>query len=432
LLAVTSLARDRGRAFGIVAVLVMSAALVWAPMVLGAGDPIASGTFKLKRAGNFKKQLKRNHVKMRPKALKIRTGSSLDPTTGAGTIRLGKIKFKKGGKKVVYSNVKARLGANGGKGSIRGSGGKIFKLRGGTLTRVGFGAALSGVKVRFFRGAAKKINRKLDLHSLHRGKGGKLSLDEQPKTVVVLGGTAFVDTPLSSLPGGANAKTSVTGKLPSHCVSPLIGVTAIDPGKLATLFAPNPDVGPIPPGNAARFKFPITGGTISPAGNDGVIQVAGGVRLATGKPDGVFTQPAACPTQTPGPTTSNSYLDTTALAPNLGLLNVQSNVFIGGLLPGCWAANTPPGCGVFPGDKGIAIGQVLDASAVTVSADPNAKTVAINGAKIKNNPTSTTVLGGPGGTPAGLFPNATSPYDATEDFKDGDLFGNAILTVNTR
>jgi hypothetical protein len=160
---VASVVRDRRRAFGFVIALAASAALAWAPMALGAGDPIASGTFKLKRAGSFKKQLKRNHVKMRPKAFKIRTGSSLDPTTGAGTIRLGKIKFKKGGKKVVYSNVKARLGANGGKGSIRGSDGKIFKLRGGTLTRVGFGAALAGVKIKFFRGAARKINRKLEL-----------------------------------------------------------------------------------------------------------------------------------------------------------------------------------------------------------------------------------------------------------------------------
>jgi hypothetical protein len=437
---VTSIVRERGRTIGIVAVLTASVALVSAPAAFGAGDPIAGGNFKFKRAGAFKNQLQRNGVRLRPKRFTIRTGSSLDPTTGAGTIRIGKIKFRKGGKKVVYSNVKVNLGANGAKGGIRSSQGKIFKISGGTLTRQGFGVALNGVKAKFTWRAAKRINRKLDLGSLHRGRAGTVGLDEQPKTVVVTGGTATVDVPCGFVPAtshpifnavcpgsGADPNT-VAAKEPSHCVDPINGVAAISPATKTSLPGP-----PAPAATASRFTFPVTGGTVSPAGNDGVIQLSGGVRLLTGAaavipPFGaVFPQPANCAGEAQGTSTSHSYLDTTNLAPNLGLLNVQSNVLVGGISPGCNFVdpNSPPGCGVFPGDKGIAIGQVLDASGVTVSADPNARTVALKGVVIKNNPTSTATLNG-------LFPNATSPNDPSKNFADGDKFGIASISVNTR
>ena len=117
------------------------------------------------------------------------------------------------------------------------------------------------------------------------------------------------------------------------------------------------------------------------------------------------------------------YLETTNLAPNLALRNVQSNALLGGTNPGCTQDTGPPGCGVFPGDKGPAIGQVLDTAGVTVSADPTAKTVTINGAVIKNNPTSSLVLNG-------VFPNASG--DPAMDFADGDKFGISTLNVNTR
>jgi hypothetical protein len=456
---VTSIARERGCTIGIVAVLTASVALVSAPAAFGAGDPIAGGNFKFKRAGAFKNQLQRNGVRLRPKRFRIRTGSSLDPTTGAGTIRIGKVKFRKGGKKVVYSNVKVNLGANGAKGGIRSSQGKIFKISGGTLTRQGFGVALNGVKAKFTARAAKRINRKLDLGSLHRGRAGTVFLDEQPKTVQVLGGTAFVDIPTGYLPpsgfvpGSGQDPNTVPAKQPSHCISPVNGVEAIAPAELGSTLHPNPNV-PLPAGVSARFKFPVTGGTVAPAGNDGVIQLAGGARLQSGRgflpsppfapgtPDTVvFPQGANCALETPGATTSRSVLDTTNLAPNLGLLNVQSNVFIGGTNPGCWsaagAAQNPPSCGVFPGDKGIAIGQVLDASGETVASDPSARTVSVTGAVVKNNPVSTATLGGAGCSginngSAGLFPNGTSPCDPTKDFADGDKFGISSISVNTR
>jgi len=176
---VTSIERDRGREIGIVVILVVSVALLSAPTAFGAGDPVASGTLSFKRSSGFKHQLKSNHVKLKPKAFSIKVGSSVDPITGAGTLKLGKITFKKGNKKVVYGSAKATLGANGGKGNIKGSGGKVFSLSGGTVVRNGFGATVSGVKVKLLKGAAKKINRKLELHSLHKGSAGSLGVAEQ-------------------------------------------------------------------------------------------------------------------------------------------------------------------------------------------------------------------------------------------------------------
>lgn len=91
---VTSLVSTRTRALVAAIAVAVSAALVSAPIALGAGDPIASGKFNLKLSGGFKKQLKKNGVSMKPKSFKLGTGSNLDPITGAGRMRLGKVDRK--------------------------------------------------------------------------------------------------------------------------------------------------------------------------------------------------------------------------------------------------------------------------------------------------------------------------------------------------
>jgi hypothetical protein len=416
----------------------ISAALVSAPMAFGAGDPVANGTFSIKLSGGFKNQLKRNHVRMKPKQFKIQpSGSNLDPTTGAGVLKLGKITFKKGNNKYVLKNVKATLGASGGKGNIAGSAKgnrvKVFSLKGGTLARLDFGATLTNAKAKFLKGAAKKLNKALELNSLHPGKAGKASAYEQPKTVGVTGGTVLIDIPVSYLPdspilGPNTDPNTVAAKQPSHCIDPVNGVRAILPGQLASALSGNPAVGPLPAGIGARFKFPVTGGTIGPAGNAGAFSVAGGIQLRTGAPFqlaamDVFPQPASCAGETAGDTTSHSILETINLAPNLALGNVQSNVKFGGTQPGCNKDLETSTCptAVFAGDKGTAIGQAIDLSGITVGADPAAKTVTIAGGLIKNNGLSALTLGG-------LFPDASG----THPWADGDKFGFAKVTVNTR
>jgi hypothetical protein len=405
---VSSIVRDRRRAFGVVAVLAISVALVWAPVSFGAGDPIATGTFNFKLSGGFKHQLKRNGVKLKPKHFKIKSGSSLDPTTGAATIKLGKIIFKKGGKKVVYGSARAKLGR---KGNIKGSSGKLFSLKGGKVTRNGFGATVTGVKAKFLKSAAKKINKALGLHSVHPGSAGSLTVSEQPQTVEVLSGEATV-APDARLPAGSG---TVASKLVGHCIDPFVGLAILPPATVG----------------AGKFHFPVTGGTISPAGNDGVINTGGGVRLQNGNvgaPLGSF-QPTDCPDVAPGTSTSTSYVETTNLSANLLLNNIQSSALIGGTNPGCWSTNNPPGCGVIPGEKGIAITQSLNPSGETVTADPNARQVKVSGVTITNNATSSLVLNG-------VFPLAGAPsnpsFGGGDQFADGDIFGKADLTVNVR
>jgi len=479
-------------------------ALVSAPAAFGANDPIASGSFNFTISNSFKHQLKRNHVKMRPKRFSIGDGSSLQPVTGEGLIRLPKIKFIHGDEKFVYKNVKVYLPAAGqgaaSIGGIRSSIGKIFKLQAGsaTLTRDGFGASVTGIGVKFWKGAATKLNRNFHLHSVKGGPGGTLSVSEQPQTVEVKPGTC----PPSAEPGSAGDALRST----DSCL-------IVDPTQPTEIGGPSYDAVPQPVANRLRFhcidatfgieaiqganglpiqipfEFPATGGTISPAGTDGVPQFSGGLRLETGLGgfigEVLTPKPVDCPQTFPGRDTSTSWIEQTNFAPNLGELNVQGGANIGGTNPGCWSSDpnqaladrNPPNCGVFPGDKGVAIAFTIDPSNVTVSADPNAHTVTYKNAVFKLNGLSALVLGqgvGPAVTLGngasvspglGLFPNAactqspphsggicqpvgfggtpgprlrdcdpgaTCATDPAHDFAEGDLFGVASIQVQVR
>ncbi|MGH2981739.1 MAG: hypothetical protein ACRDKV_06830 [Solirubrobacterales bacterium] len=437
--------RGRGRAFGIVTALAVSAAMVASPAAFGAGDPIASGKVSFKVPNGFKKKLKRNRVRMKPKNFRIRpSASNLDPVAGGGRIKLkGKMKFRGHGKKLVIRRLEIKYGDDGGniKGRTGGRRFKLFRIRsnpgGAETTRVGFGARVTDIHARMTWRLAKRINRKLNLNSLFGGQRvAKLTISEQPETVQVNSGFVFVDIPVGFLPpsaivGSGTDPNTVAAKQPSHCLDPSAAVAAIpgdpsNPARFTSLTAPDPVLGPPPSGMAARLRFPVTGGTVSPAGNDGVIQVVGGVRLMTGETGLgaiIFPQPAICSDTDPSPTASTSILDTENLAPNLGLLNVQANTTIRGTSPGCNGTGAACGPALFPGNKGVAIGQVIDASGIAVSADPNAHTVNISGALIRNNQTATTVL-------SGLFPNASG--NPAQDFANNDKFGISTLSVNVR
>jgi len=450
---VTSVVGDRRRALGVAFTLAVLAAAVWAQAALADvnGDPIAGRTaYTVDISSAFTQQLRQNGIVMKQTKLALHVGGDVDPTTGAADFIFNKrVIFKRSDsaiakcdnqvrrkktralrhagssargtirrrakldrKTICHARVIYRHIKGGAPGIAKGSEGKIFQLSGpSSVTRNGFGADLSGINVTFLSAAAKHINKVLHLHSLQQGTYGSFSVSYQPQTVVVTGGTMTISVPLTFV--SSEPTSNVTGKLPNHCVDPFAGgVTAISPATLKALPDPN---------TLARLSFPVSGGTVSPKGTDGVVNTTGGIRVASG--DLVAMEPASCAGEGPGASTSHTYVDNTKMAPNLGLDNIQANAFIGGTSPGC---NTNPpisGCGVIPGDKGPAIGQTIDMGGATVAADPTAKTVVISNALIRNNATSTLVF-------SGLFPNVSG--DPSYDFAAGDKFGIAQISVTTR
>jgi hypothetical protein len=415
-----SILGGRARALAVITALAASVALVSVPAASGAvnGDPIATSVLKFNLKGAFKKQLKRNGVKMVPKKLTLsKAQSDVVPTTGKADLRFKKITFKKGNKKVVYGNVKGSL-----PGIVKGNNGKLFRLSKAKVARNGFGANLTGINVKFLGAAAKKINKKLDLNSLHAGSAGKMSLSYQPETVMVLGGTASTtgaSTPSPSLGQPGPYPAAVKLAL-GHCVdgstagAGTTGVAGIQPIAPATQ----------PGGPGTTIFLPVVGGTISPNADGGNVQQSGGVKLIKNRViDGSGLGFGDCTNDGAGPFPGE--LNQTDQVVRLGEKDVQSQVNV---------AAAPPGFAP-TGNIGTVIGQSLDTTSTVVAADPVAKTITTTGTQVKITETSATTLNNlfpcvndtalPIGVPCTDGPN-------TAILKGGDLFGSSTLTVVVR
>jgi len=279
--------------------------------------------------------------------------------------------------------------------------------------------------VKFLGAAAKKINRKLDLNSLHAGSVGKMSLNYQPETVMVLGGTASTTgatrpSPTFGEPGPYPAAVKLGL---GHCVD---GSSA---GAGTTGEAGIQPIGPAtqPGGLATTIFLPVIGGTISPTGDGGNVQQAGGVRLVKNRVvNGTMAGFGDCTNGGAGPFPGE--IRQTDQVVRLGERDVQSQVNIPAAPPGF----TPTG------NIGTVIGQSLDTTSTVVAADPVAKTITTTGTQVRVTETSATTLNNlfpcvnnvalPGiGNPCN---DASSPNTAI--LKGGDLFGGSTLTVVVR
>jgi hypothetical protein len=217
-----------------------------------SADTVASGSLSLKPAGGFKAQLSHNGTRMKPKSFAI-SGGDLDPTTGAGSLKLrGKLTFKRGGDKAVFKGLRAKLGA-GGKltGQLKGRKTTIAKLAGGSVQRSGFSAAISGITAKFTGSAAGRINKALHLGSLHAGKLGTATVAEKPAAVAI------------------EAKDKAT-----FTASDEAAMQFLMHGVMASAIPPAEQNGPLP----TSFLLPIAGGTAAPDLTDGQTQLAGGIR----------------------------------------------------------------------------------------------------------------------------------------------------------
>jgi len=249
----------------------LAALLVLAPFASAASDPLASGTTTITLNKNLFKKLKKSGVKVikvSPGTIKARrvtlpvSGGSLDPTNGQGTIEQGGgIKFKHGKKSAVVKLLVLNTTSKSLKAKVAGKSMKLASVSGLSSARNGFGANVTIGSTKLTSKAAKQLNKKLGFTGKQAkkapfkgGKGLGSGLSEtQPKTVTVLPS------------GNATLATS----LATDIKLAKVGI------KIETV-APATEPVPIPP---PSYAFPISGGTIAPNAEGGVLQTTGGLRL---------------------------------------------------------------------------------------------------------------------------------------------------------
>lgn len=269
---VTQPVRPRGMMLSAVAtVAALAALLALAPFASAASDPLASGTTTITLNKNLFKKLKKAGVKVikvSPGTVKARrvtlpvSGGSLDPTNGQGTIeQSGGIKFKHGKKSAVVKLLVLDTTGKSLKAKVAGKNMKLASVSGLSSARNGFGANVTIGSTKLTNKAAKQLNKKLGFTGKQAkkapfkgGKGLGSGLSEtQPKTVTVLPS------------GNATLATSLATDIKLAKVNI----------KLETV-APATEPVPIPP---PSYAFPISGGTIAPNAEGGVLQTTGGLRL---------------------------------------------------------------------------------------------------------------------------------------------------------
>ena len=254
------------------------ALLAFAPFASAAADPVETGSATVTLNNGFVKSLKKQGVKIikvKPAKLKGKkatfpvVGGEVDPTNGAGTLKLGGgLKFKHGKKKAPVKALVIDTKKKGLFAKVAGKKVKLASLAGWTYTRAGFGVAMTVKKLKLTKAAAKQLNKKLGFKKgkkpfVGNKKLGSAKAEEQPATVTVL-------------PGGNVSFKADQGLL----------LKLKDVETEAKVIAPTTEKG------LGSYLLPITGGTISPTATAGQVQTAGGLLLTQklDKKDGTFLE----------------------------------------------------------------------------------------------------------------------------------------------
>lgn len=267
--------RSRGvKLLGAAIVAVLIALLAFVPLGSAASDPVASGSTKITLNNSLYKKLKESGVKVvkiKPATVKGKkitlpingTESSLDPTTGAGTLaHKGGFKLKAGKKTVAIKNLVLNTTKKTLSGKVGNKKMKIAAVGGVSFKREGFGAGVLAKKLNLTKKAAKQLNKALDENVFKANKSlGSASSSEQPLTVTVTGGN-----------GTLNAAASLVKKLEDVEVT----IETIPP---TTELTKEPRV----------YGLPLTGGALSPTATAGTVQSGGGLKLVQNLKEGPST-----------------------------------------------------------------------------------------------------------------------------------------------
>ena len=361
-------------------------------------DELEGGTVTLQLSGS-------SELKLRPRAVSLPiTGGLVDPVDGSGSVEVaGGFRAKRGGRKAKVSVTGLTFGAGGGPGRLGARVGKkklgaFGALSGGTVTRAGFGASLTGITLKLTRKGAKTLNLAL---GTGRGKGrraasariragqpiGTVSATTIPNTVEVVPGSGTMELATSLAPGSLGAK------LAAHCID------AITP-----ILVP-PGVAAVPPATFEfrTFTFPVTGGFVAPDFSDGRLITGGGQTLT--KNNGPLTPGLG------GPPCSTS-------EPPVGS-QILSTEFEAQFAINALAANTTTPTGAL----GIAALGPIDFSTGTRSIDPATCDLSVDGATVVLDVLTAFVLNQ-------VFPNQSGNPD--NDFAGGDLVGTLATAAKLR
>jgi hypothetical protein len=364
-----------------------------------ATNPVSGGTttFDLKAKGVKVKAIAPATKSGKSVTLQNRDGS-LDPATGAGTVETnGGFKFKNENGKVNVTGIVTTFGPGG---KVAATVGKknidLATISGGTPGRSGFDGTVTGASMKLTNKGAKALNKKLSPEDSGESKAAaSASRAKGPfKKNKSLGtaGTIAVFATLEVLPEGETRLTAATE--PGSAGRKLAGrgVDAATGGLL-----------PVAPASAnpatLTFSFPITGGTLSPNLNRGIMNTAGGIKITK-------TQPRGMPCDGSHPVGIS--LTQQDLSNDFGNMTVVGTAIV----PGVGTLTNVP----------VA---TLDLSGAAIATDPAARTVTVSGIVVRLNSVAADSLSGVFGTgPEGCDPAGTG------EFGSGDPVGTLEFTAH--
>lgn len=176
---------------------------IWAPtFAFAEGDPLAGGRTKLALRGGLEKSLRRNDVKIRGiGSARMRGGTltmpveggELDPTTGLGMVlHMGGVAFRHHGRAVSFGDLALDTTTRTMTAKVGGKRAVFALARRISFVRDGLGVRVTISRLRLSGGAAKRLNARLGLAGLFRGRqllgaGSTLSQPASVKLVPVQG-----------------------------------------------------------------------------------------------------------------------------------------------------------------------------------------------------------------------------------------------------
>ncbi len=385
------MARGKTLTAGLVVAAIL-ASLLFASIASAASDPVGSGNAKLTFTRGISRTLLNKHVRLqriKPTNVKLRTltfklnGGSIDPTNGKGNVKLaGGFKFRHRKRAVAVRGLALNTTKRALNGVVGGKRMKVATILGFSQARNGFGVNLTVKRLKLTGAAARRLNAKLGLKEKgdRAFRGGQVmgaaKSNVQPLTLNVQAG------------GSASLLTDQT------TVEKFLGLgVSINPVEPTTETKT-----PLP-----KFDFPVSGGTVSPTAQVGIIDTSGGITL-----EGPEIEPS--PTEAPGQKTKFS-IELANIDLDLGTNTATVEVVVK-------SSNPIFNEAVHAGSLGrTSIADVSLASS-TITADGNAHTVTVTNATATLQPLTAAVLNE-------IFAGKM------EVFKGGDSLGLFSFSVST-